>query len=48
MKTTRNQRPEAEFDRERAWSHMLENPGGIRRVTSYSSYSNKRLELLTK
>ncbi|MGW3698722.1 hypothetical protein ACWECR_39425 [Streptomyces sp. NPDC005056] len=43
MKTTRNQRPEAEFDRERAWSHMLENPGGIRRVTSYGSYGNKRL-----
>ncbi|MFB7223915.1 hypothetical protein [Streptomyces sp. NPDC056227] len=43
MKTTRNQRPEAEFDRERAWSHMLENPGGIRRVTSYGFYSNKRL-----
>lgn len=43
LKTTRNQRPEAEFDRERAWSHMLENPGGIRRVTSYGFYSNKRL-----
>ncbi|WP_329166931.1 hypothetical protein OHB49_42650 (plasmid) [Streptomyces sp. NBC_01717] len=43
MKTTRNQRPEAEFDRERAWSHMLENLGGIRRVTSYGSYGNKRL-----
>jgi hypothetical protein len=47
VKTTRaassEQRPEAEVDRERAWSHMLENPGGIRRMATYGPYDHKRL-----
>lgn len=47
MRTTKTSRsahrPEAEADRERAWSHMLENPGGIRRTASFDSFDEKRL-----
>ncbi|PVC82111.1 hypothetical protein [Streptomyces sp. CS014] len=41
----RSDRPEAEVDRERAWSHMLENPGGIRRRDRFglTEYDDKRL-----
>uniref|UniRef100_A0AAU2UX87 Uncharacterized protein n=1 Tax=Streptomyces sp. NBC_00003 TaxID=2903608 RepID=A0AAU2UX87_9ACTN len=28
---TRSERPAAEQDRDRAWAHLLENPGGVRR-----------------
>ncbi|QPP05263.1 hypothetical protein G4Z16_01415 [Streptomyces bathyalis] len=30
MRRSRAERPEAEWDRERAWAHLLENPDGIR------------------
>lgn len=46
MRTTKPsgsaRRPEAETDRERAWAHMLETPGGIRR-TPFAAYDEKRL-----
>ncbi|MFI6055435.1 hypothetical protein ACIBCO_35785 [Streptomyces violascens] len=28
---SRNEQPAAELDRDRAWAHLLENPGGVRR-----------------
>ncbi|MFD3814348.1 hypothetical protein ACFWRZ_04680 [Streptomyces rubiginosohelvolus] len=49
MKTTgksrRSGRPEAEVDRERAWGHMLEMPGGIRRrdLLADLEFDEKRL-----
>ncbi|MFE7112884.1 hypothetical protein ACFU98_38560 [Streptomyces sp. NPDC057575] len=47
MRTTEGsrgaQRPEAETNRERAWAHMLENPGGIRRMATDSPYGHRRL-----
>ncbi|MFD3641516.1 hypothetical protein [Streptomyces griseus] len=44
-KPRRSDRPEAEVDRERAWSHMLETPGGIRRKDplGLTEYDEKRL-----
>ncbi|MFJ8848377.1 hypothetical protein ACIRFF_36450 [Streptomyces cyaneofuscatus] len=44
-KPRRSDRPEAEVDRERAWSHMLENPGGTRRRDRFgvAEYDEKRL-----
>ncbi|MFD8406035.1 hypothetical protein ACFV1G_15315 [Streptomyces anulatus] len=44
-KPRRSDRPEAEVDRERAWSHMLETPGGIRRKDplGITEYDEKRL-----
>lgn len=49
MKTTgnphRSGRPEAEVDRERAWGHMLETPGGLRRrdLLADLQFDEKRL-----
>ncbi|MFF0509130.1 hypothetical protein ACFYUH_36870 [Streptomyces fimicarius] len=43
-KPRRSGRPEAEVDRERAWAHMLETPGGIRRKDPFGiEYDEKRL-----
>lgn len=46
MKTTpesgRKQRPEAEYDRERAWVHLLESPGGIRRIPRHGRHGSAR------
>lgn len=44
-KPSRSDRPEAEVDRERAWSHMLETPGGVRRRDRFglTEYDEKRL-----
>ncbi|MER7750181.1 hypothetical protein ABT013_33485 [Streptomyces bacillaris] len=44
-KPRRSDRPEAEVDRERAWAHMLETPGGIRRKDRFGlvEYDEKRL-----
>ncbi|MEV7114390.1 hypothetical protein [Streptomyces anulatus] len=43
-KPRRADRPEAEVDRERAWAHMLETPGGIRRKDPFDlEYDEKRL-----
>ncbi|MGW7587741.1 hypothetical protein [Streptomyces rubiginosohelvolus] len=41
----RSGRPEAEVDRERAWGHMLETPGGIRRrdLLADLEFDEKRL-----
>ncbi|MFJ8870568.1 hypothetical protein ACIRD6_33055 [Streptomyces sp. NPDC102473] len=39
----RSDRPEAEVDRERAWAHMLETPGGVRRKDPLGLTDEKRL-----
>lgn len=48
MRTTKTtsrakRRPEAETDRERAWAHLLENPGGGRRMRSHEPYDMEPL-----
>ncbi|MFE3519686.1 hypothetical protein [Streptomyces sp. NPDC059166] len=42
-KPRRFDRPEAEVDRERAWAHMLETPGGVRRKDALGITDAKRL-----
>ncbi|MEV8406075.1 hypothetical protein AB0R12_09735 [Streptomyces niveus] len=47
MRTTRSSRaqvrPAAESDRERAWAHFLENPGGVRKVPDHAPYDARQL-----
>ncbi|MBT2505901.1 hypothetical protein J7I98_08305 [Streptomyces sp. ISL-98] len=41
--TRTGQRPEAETDKERAWGHLLEAPGGIRRIPAQGPPRARRL-----